>query len=71
MARKNPAPDVITMDELLTAGDVAEALGLSVGTLANWRSLELGPKYIKVGGRVRYRVSSVNTWVAEQEHKIA
>ena len=70
MARKTQSPDIVRMDELLTA-QVGEALGLSTGTLANWRSLDMGPGFVKVGGRVRYRVSSVNDWVAEQERKVA
>ena len=70
MARKAQSPDIVRMDELLTAQEVGEALGLSTGTLANWRSLDMGPGFVKVGGRVRYRVSSVNDWVAEQERKV-
>ncbi|UQN30450.1 helix-turn-helix transcriptional regulator [Brachybacterium kimchii] len=71
MARKAQPQDIVTVDGLLTAKEVADALGLSTGTLANWRSLELGPKYVKVGGRVRYRITSLNLWVAEQERKVA
>ena len=71
MPRK-PAPrDVVTLDELMTANDVADVLGLSTGTLANWRSLGIGPTYVKLGGRVRYRASGVNSWVASQEHESA
>ncbi|HJB11209.1 MAG TPA: helix-turn-helix domain-containing protein [Candidatus Brachybacterium merdavium] len=55
----------------MTAADVADVLSISARTLANWRSLNMGPDYVKVGGRVRYRVSSVNIWVARQEHKSA
>lgn len=71
MARKAQSPDIVRMDELLTAQEVGEVLGLSIGTLANWRSLDMGPGFVKVGGRVRYRVSSVNDWVAKQERKMA
>jgi len=34
---------------------VAEAYGVAVGTLRNWRSQGRGPKYHKVGSRVLYR----------------
>ncbi|MGO1198840.1 helix-turn-helix transcriptional regulator [Brachybacterium alimentarium] len=71
MPRKPAVHDVVTLDELMTANDVADVLGLSTGTLANWRSLNMGPDYVKVGGRVRYRVSGINAWVARQEHKSA
>jgi len=71
MPRKPAVHDVVTLDELMTAADVADVLSISARTLANWRSLNMGPDYVKVGGRVRYRVSSVNIWVARQEHKSA
>ncbi|MDN5658548.1 MULTISPECIES: helix-turn-helix transcriptional regulator [Micrococcales] len=71
MPRKPAVHDVVSLDELMTANDVADVLGLSAGTLANWRSLGMGPTYVKLGGRVRYRVSGVNSWVASQEHKSA
>ena len=71
MHRKPAVHDVVTLDELMTANDVADVLGLSTGTLANWRSLGIGPTYVKLGGRVRYRASGVNSWVASQEHESA
>ena len=43
MPRKPAVHDVVTLDELMTANDVADVLGLSTGTLANWRSLGMGP----------------------------
>ena len=41
---------------ILTTHDAARYLGLSPGTLTNWRSANRGPSYVKVGGRVRYRL---------------
>src|SRR5699024_8176940 len=71
MPRK-PAPrDVVTPDELMTAYAVADVLGLAAGTLANWRTLGLGPAYVKLGRRVRYRVSNINDWVSSQANESA
>jgi len=39
---------------LLTPKDVAELTGLSVETLAQWRSQKRGIPYLKVGRAVRY-----------------
>lgn len=50
----------------------AKMLGVAVKTLTNWRSLGLGPLYIKYGGRqgpVRYRVADLATWQAAQVRK--
>lgn len=68
MPRKTQAQDGAKIDELLTAREVGEILGLSAGTLANWRSLGIGPTNFKVGGRVRYRAASINDWITQQEH---
>lgn len=71
MPRKTQTRDAVTLDELMTANEVADVLGLSTGTLANWRSLGIGPTYLKLGGRVRYRASNVNAWVSSQENETA
>lgn len=47
-------------DILRTPIQVAELLGVSIGTLSVWRSTGRYPlKYIKLGGLVRYRLSDV------------
>jgi predicted DNA-binding transcriptional regulator AlpA len=35
---------------------------VSVRTLANWRSTGDGPRYVKIGGRVAYKVTEVEEW---------
>lgn len=35
---------------------------ISLKTLANWRSLGLGPPYSKIGGRILYRTGDILTW---------
>lgn len=54
--RVNPAGDT-----LLTAAETAAMLAVSIGTLANWRSMGMGPPFIRLnGGRaVRYRLSDL------------
>lgn len=41
----------------LTPAAMAERMGVSVKTLANLRSAKSGPKFVKVGGAVRYPVT--------------
>ncbi|MGC2853841.1 helix-turn-helix domain-containing protein [Novispirillum sp. DQ9] len=50
---------------LLTPKEVASILRVSEKTLKNWRSLRLGPPFIKVGGVVRYRRRSVDRWLEQ------
>ena len=45
---------------------VARRLGLSERTLEKWRWLRHGPRFMKVGGRVRYRVVDVEEYEASQ-----
>lgn len=52
--------------DLLNAKQLAEKLGNSVGTLNYWRYMGQGPKFIKIGRNVRYRVSDVEAWLTEQ-----
>ena len=54
------------MDALLTPEEVAERLRRPVATIRFWRSMRTGPKGARVAGRVLYRESDVEKWVAEQ-----
>jgi predicted DNA-binding transcriptional regulator AlpA len=54
----------------LTRKQTADYLGLSVGTLANWASMDIGPGYTRMGGgRVLYRMAEVESWLAAQQQK--
>lgn len=46
--------DLPNVAELLTPEQVAEALGTTTKTLANWRSRRTGPSYVRIAGRVYY-----------------
>jgi hypothetical protein len=35
-------------------------------TLAQWRWMGIGPRFVKVGNRVLYRYSWIDTWLEEQ-----
>lgn len=58
-------------DEMLPPARVAAELGVTVRTLANWRWLGIGPKYVKLtsgrSGRVRYMRSGVDEWRKAKE----
>lgn len=47
----------------LGARDVSVLTGVSVGTLANWRSLGEGPPYVKAGHRVLYPEDLLREWL--------
>lgn len=49
--------------KLLTPGEVAKVTGLSVETLAQWRSQRRGIPYLKVGRAVRYDLRDVQEYL--------
>jgi predicted DNA-binding transcriptional regulator AlpA len=48
---------------LLNEFDVAHVTGLSVASVRRWRLFKTGPKYLKIGSAVRYRVGDVQAWL--------
>lgn len=57
-----PAPDA----GLLVIEEVSARLGVPVETLYKWRERGQGPKSARIGRRLRYRSSDVDTWVESQ-----
>jgi predicted DNA-binding transcriptional regulator AlpA len=54
-------------ERLLRPEDTAEVTGLSVETLAQWRSQGKGPPYVKISRNcVRYRQCDLDGWLAER-----
>lgn len=51
----------------LTVKRAAAYLGISENTLYVWRHRREGPPSFRMGGRVMYRVSALDEWVAQQE----
>lgn len=54
------------LEPLLTIEALAEYLDVPVTTIRDWRTDGKGPCAIRVGGRVRFAVSDVLSWLAEQ-----
>jgi excisionase family DNA binding protein len=61
------SPRSVAPSRLLSAEEVAEQTGLSVETLAQWRSQKKGMPYVKISRNcVRYRQSDLDGWLAER-----
>jgi predicted DNA-binding transcriptional regulator AlpA len=57
----------VACSPLLTAEDVAAITGLSVETLAPWRSQRRGIPFLKLSRNVvRYRQGDLDGWLAER-----
>lgn len=54
-------------ESLMTPQELADILRVPRGTLANWRSKDQGPPFIKLGRHVRYPWECVTEWINSQE----
>lgn len=53
----------------LTQTDLARRWRISPRTLERWRWLGQGPKYLKIGGRVVYRLEDIEAFEAEKQRE--
>ncbi|GAA3585963.1 hypothetical protein GCM10022198_06570 [Klugiella xanthotipulae] len=52
---------------LLDSREVAAYLKVSESTLSRWRSAQTGPPFLRLGGIARYRLDTVDQWLASAE----
>jgi predicted DNA-binding transcriptional regulator AlpA len=50
--------------ELLSSRQAAPLVGVSAGTLDNWRVVGRGPRFIKAGRKVVYDPADIAAWKA-------
>lgn len=59
------------MEEFYTTPELARRLKRKARTIQDWRVRGVGPRYIRLGGgnggKVLYRVSDVEAWLAQHE----
>jgi predicted DNA-binding transcriptional regulator AlpA len=68
---RGPVPAAAS-SPLLTAEDVAAITGLSVETLAQWRSQRKGIPFLKLSRNVvRYQQGDLDAWLAERIVRVA
>lgn len=56
-------PNASNSQLFLTSDEAATYLGLKRCTLEAWRCRGGGPKYLKFGNAVRYRLSDLESWI--------
>ena len=56
--------------ECLSEKLLARRWGLSHRTLERWRHDENGPAYLKIGGRIVYRLSDIEAYEAVQQRNV-
>lgn len=63
-----PADSLDARAQTLDPTEAGKRLGLSPRTLANLRSRHTGPPYLRVMGRIRYRVHDLAEWLDDRVH---
>jgi predicted DNA-binding transcriptional regulator AlpA len=53
-------------EQLAEPQQVADYLQVPVKTLAQWRYIGTGPRFVRIGRFVRYRWADVEKWLAAQ-----
>ncbi len=51
-----------TSEKHLSPDELAEREGVAVDTVYRWNWLGTGPRYLKIGRNVRYRLADVIAW---------
>ena len=52
----------------LNQAELAQRWSLSQRTLERWRWVGCGPRYLKIGGRVVYRLADIEAYEAAHAH---
>jgi predicted site-specific integrase-resolvase len=52
-------------DKLLTPEETSRILQIKPATLARWRWAGCGPRFIKIGGRVRYAECDIEAFIQD------
>ena len=61
--KRSYASDVLDIqDTKLRPIELAEREGVPLATVYNWNSTGTGPRYMKIGRHVRYRLRDVVAW---------
>jgi len=55
-----------TNDVILSGDDAGKYIHTKPKTLANWRTFNRGPAYVKIGGRVFYKQSALDKWIDDR-----
>jgi len=51
---------------LVTESEVSRLLQVSLARLRKWRVEKRGPRFIKIGSMVRYRLADLQQWLSSQ-----
>jgi hypothetical protein len=62
-ASSEPRTSARNSRRLVSTKELSEILGTPESTLRYWRCAEIGPPYVKLGGRIKYDLADVELYV--------
>ena len=62
--------EAMELSECFSEKLLARRWGLSHRTLERWRHDEIGPAYLKIGGRIVYRLSDIEAYEAGRQRNV-
>lgn len=67
------SPPTAVDDPFFNTADAGNYLGIPKATLLTWRARRpgYGPRAVKAGGRLKYRLSELDRWLREHEESFA
>jgi len=57
--------DTLHQELLVDTREAATMLAKHPAVLADWRHQNRGPKYVKFGRSIRYRIGDLRAWIAD------
>ncbi|WP_227820087.1 helix-turn-helix transcriptional regulator [Agromyces aureus] len=57
------------LEQLLDIGELASYLGVPISTIYDWRTRGKGPAAYRFGKHLKFAISDVRAWVAEQREQ--
>ena len=57
------------MEKLLTPTQLADILGVRIGTVYSWLSRGVDVPHVKIAGTVRFREKAVMDWILQKERE--
>ena len=57
------------MEKLLTPTQLADILGVRIGTVYSWLSRGINIPHVKIAGTVRFREKAVMDWILQKERE--
>lgn len=57
------------MEKLLNPSQLADILGVKLGTIYSWLSRGVNVPHVKIEGTVRFREKAIEAWILERERE--